>query len=69
ELLEKGRQALDLEERVEIYRALQRLLVEENPFLFLYSPNNLYVSLPEVKGFVPMSNQSLIMLKKTWLDK
>ncbi len=69
ELLEKGRQALDLEERVTIYQSLQKLLVEENPFLFLYSPNNLYVSSLAVKDFVPMSNQSLIMLKKTWLDK
>jgi peptide/nickel transport system substrate-binding protein len=69
ELLELGRQALNLQNRVLIYKEIQRVLVEENPFLFLYSPNNLYVSSNAVKDFVPMSNQSLIMLKKVWVDK
>lgn len=68
-LLEQGRQAVILADRVNIYKELQRILVQENPFLFLYSPNNLYVTALHVKDFTPMSNQSLVLMKNVWLDK
>jgi len=63
ELLEKGRTTTGYQARKEIYNEIQRILVEESPFLFLYSPNNLYASQKAVKGFVPMSNESLIYLR------
>jgi peptide/nickel transport system substrate-binding protein len=54
ELLERGRATTDQAERAEIYNEVQRLLVEEQPGIFLYYPievravNNRLQGLPEI---------------------
>ncbi|HPE69225.1 MAG TPA: ABC transporter substrate-binding protein [Thermotogota bacterium] len=65
ELLEAGRLETNLQKQYEIYAELQYLLVEESPFIFLYSPNNLFASTLRVSGFSPMPNESLTELRVT----
>lgn len=50
QLLEEARQTLKEEERVEKYREFQKILIEDVPALFLYSPYYLYVVSEKVKG-------------------
>jgi len=69
ELLEAGRTTHDPEERTEIYKELQRKLVEDVAAVFLY-PRNYYQAMQQhVKGFTAMPTGSIMYLRDTWLDK
>ncbi len=68
ELLDEGRSAVDNDERREIYDEIQKILIEDSPVIFLYSPNNLFASQENVEGFAPMSNESLTSLKYTYFE-
>jgi len=50
ELLRDIRQELDKEKRIEKYKEFQKILSEESPVIFLYSPYYLYPVSSEVKG-------------------
>ena len=50
-LLEEGRLTNDLKLRLEKYKKFQELIVEDEPAIFLYSPNYTYVQSKEIKGF------------------
>jgi len=69
ELLEKGKREVNFEKRKEIYDKVQRILAEEVPFIFLYSPNKIYVGQKYVKAFELLSNESLEFLKETYIEK
>jgi len=49
-LLEDARQTVDQEERTEKYAEFQKLLIEDAPAIFLYSPTYLYPVNKKVKG-------------------
>lgn len=49
-LLEEARQTLSGEERAVKYREFQKLLNEDAPVVFLYSPSYIYVASPKLKG-------------------
>jgi peptide/nickel transport system substrate-binding protein len=49
-LLEIMREEMDPEKRREQYKAFQQIITKENPSVFLYSPNYLYVVSSKVKG-------------------
>lgn len=49
-LLEEARQTLSGEERAAKYREFQKLLSEDAPVVFLYSPSYIYVTSPKLKG-------------------
>jgi peptide/nickel transport system substrate-binding protein len=49
-LLESIREEMDPEKRREEYKSFQQILANENPAVFLYSPNYLYVVNNSVKG-------------------
>lgn len=68
ELLDNGRITVEKADRKNIYDELQKILVEESPIIFLYSPNVLFASQKTVKDFRVLSNESLIFLRETWLD-
>ncbi len=51
-LLEKGRITMDWAERVKIYRAFHRLLAEDEPVAFLYSPDSLSALNRKVQGLM-----------------
>jgi peptide/nickel transport system substrate-binding protein len=50
-LILAGRETMDFEERAEIYQEWQQLLVEEAPYVFLYSENEAFVHTPDLKNF------------------
>jgi peptide/nickel transport system substrate-binding protein len=53
ELLEAGRRTFDQEKRKAIYGALQDILAEEQPVIFLYVPDALPVVAARVRGIEP----------------
>lgn len=50
ELLDQARQETDEGKRIEAYRQLQKIMADEVPAIFLYSPNFLYPVNQKVKG-------------------
>ena len=50
ELLQDARQTLDQELREEKYAEFQKLLIEDVPCIFLYSPSYIYPVNKKVKG-------------------
>lgn len=52
-LLEKGRRTIDREERKVIYRNVHELLAEEQPCVFLYNADLLFVSHQRIDGIAP----------------
>lgn len=51
-LLEKGKQVAEGPERAEVYKKLQRLLVDDAPWAFLYEGEHLIGMQKNVKGFI-----------------
>lgn len=49
-LLEQARQTLDWRERMEKYDSFQKLIVDDAPAVFLFSPYYLFVAKDEIKG-------------------
>lgn len=49
-LLEKARQTLDKEERIEALEEFQNILIENAAAVFLYTPDHLYLVSSEIKG-------------------
>lgn len=50
-LLEDGRLSLDLNARRDKYKKFQKIIAEDEPAIFLYSPNYIYVQSKKIKGF------------------
>jgi len=50
-LLEDGRLSSDLKARREKYKKFQEIIAEDEPAIFLYSPNYTYVQSKKIKGF------------------
>ena len=50
-LLEDARKTLNPSERIKKYQDFQKLIVEEMPALFLYSPYYLYAHTKKINGF------------------
>ncbi|MFH1582889.1 MAG: peptide ABC transporter substrate-binding protein [Candidatus Falkowbacteria bacterium] len=50
-LLEDGRLSSELEVRREKYKKFQEIIAEDEPVIFLYSPNYTYVQSKKIKGF------------------
>jgi len=66
ELLDRGRSEADIHSRRDIYNDLQKILVEESPIIFIYSPNTIFATNNSVDGFKSLANESLIFLRETW---
>jgi peptide/nickel transport system substrate-binding protein len=68
-LLDDGRVTVDPEKRKTIYNDVQKTLVDNAPWVWLYVGYEYRLMQPYVKNFTPMSNGSLVYLKNAWLDK
>jgi peptide/nickel transport system substrate-binding protein len=55
-LLEAGRTNLNIEQRKEVYKKIQRLIVEAAPDIFIGIPKNLAAVRKNVKGFELFAN-------------
>jgi peptide/nickel transport system substrate-binding protein len=51
ELLEDARLSLDMSKRQEKYKKFQEIIVEDEPAIFMYSPNYVYIQEKTIKGF------------------
>jgi peptide/nickel transport system substrate-binding protein len=58
-LLDEGRRAIDRVQRKEAYFKLHRLIHEDQPYTFLYSPQSHYAWSRRVKGVSPVDVSSL----------
>jgi peptide/nickel transport system substrate-binding protein len=67
-LLERGRRAIDINERRVIYGAVQRIVARDLPYIPLWWVNNVIVQQPSLKGFVPYPDGDLISLKNVSLS-
>ena len=67
-LLEQGRSTSDLDKRYAVYQQANKLLVDDAPYVYFYSPETLRAWKPYVEGFVNRPDQ-LNVLWTTWLNK
>jgi peptide/nickel transport system substrate-binding protein len=67
-LLEQGRSSSDFDKRFAIYQQANKLLVDDAPYVYFYTPLSLRAWKPYVQGFVNRPDQ-LNALWTTWLDK
>jgi peptide/nickel transport system substrate-binding protein len=69
ELLQQARRETDPEARAQLYRDVQRILVEEAPAVFLITSNEYRITQPYVRGFTHLPTQSIMYLRDVWLNQ
>jgi len=62
-LLERGRWAVDINQRRAIYSEVQKIVARELPYIPLWWVKNVIVRRPALRGFVPYPDGDLISLK------
>jgi peptide/nickel transport system substrate-binding protein len=67
-LLDQGRQELDPNKRKEIYDQVQKILIDDLPYIYLMTQGSVNAWQPYVKGY-DVRPDSAISFKSTWLDK
>ncbi len=67
-LLDQGRQELDPEKRKAIYEQVQKILIDDLPYIYLMTQGSVNAWQPYVKGY-DVRPDSAISFKTTWLDK
>lgn len=67
-LLTEGRQALQQSSRVAIYDQVQKILVNDLPYIYLFRTDSVNAWLPTVHGYKILPN-SAIRFRETWLSK
>jgi peptide/nickel transport system substrate-binding protein len=60
---------LDQERRAAMLREVWRIVAEEQPFTFLFYPENLVALKSDVRGFVHHPQLDLYRLNDWWLDR
>lgn len=68
ELLDRGRQVSDVNERRAVYQEAQHLIFELAPHVFLFHSAQYEAIRPNVHGFEHYPNTSYISFSRTWLD-
>lgn len=68
ELLDQGRQTADTEERRTVYEQINREIVDEAPYIYLYNPLEINVYGTHVQGYEARPDQA-IQFVSTWLDR
>ena len=68
QLLEEGLREQDQEKRNEIYQRAQELIIEEAPWIMLYTSNTFEGMKANVRGFVHSLSGSFHALRETWIE-
>ena len=68
ELLAEGRSTADPEERLGIYEEINRIIVDEAPYIYLYNPLEINAYRPVVQNYHARPDQA-IRFVETWLDR
>ena len=66
-LTERARRCLDIDERVELYRKVEDLLVEEAPVIFLYHDRGVVPHSRKVEGLKLFLTPPMVRPEKIWL--
>jgi peptide/nickel transport system substrate-binding protein len=69
ELIEQGMAATEQAERAEIYQEIQRILLEDLPWINLFVANQFEAMKSYVKGYTHIPTGSNIAFRETWLDE
>ena len=69
DLLDKARGELDHAKRKEMYTRIQRIILDENPHVFLFNTIKVDALQGYVKGYEPQYTAFRETLRQTWLDK
>jgi peptide/nickel transport system substrate-binding protein len=69
ELIDAGIASTDPEERAEIYREIQEILLEDLPWINLFIANQYEAMKTDVMGYVHIPTGSGVSYKVTWLDR
>ena len=69
DLLDKARVELDRGKRKEMYSRIQRIILDENPHIFLFNGVKLDALQSYVQGYEPQYTGFRETIRKTWLDK
>jgi len=57
-LVDETEKVLDEAKKLEMYKQIQQTILDDGPYAILYYPLNQYAARDNVKGFVPMNNNS-----------
>ena len=68
ELLDEGRLAQDPAERRDIYAQINKQIVDDAPYIYLYNPLNINAYRPYVEGYQARPDQAIRFID-TWLNK
>lgn len=69
ELMAEGLREQDQEKRKEIYQRCQELIIEDAPWIMLYTSNTFEGMRANVKGFVHSLSGSFFALRETWIHQ
>lgn len=67
ELLDAGRRTADTEARREIYAEVNRIIVDEAPYIYIFNPMNIQAYRPNVRGYRARADQA-IRFVEVWLE-
>ena len=68
ELLDAGRATADVDERRDIYAEVNRAIVDDAPYIYIYNPLNIQAYRPEVQGYEARADQAIRFLE-TYLER
>ncbi|MDF1522218.1 MAG: ABC transporter substrate-binding protein [Trueperaceae bacterium] len=68
ELLDQARVIADPAERRPLYEEINRAIVDDAPYVYLYNPLQPHAYAPDVEGFQARADQALRFVR-TWLDR
>jgi peptide/nickel transport system substrate-binding protein len=69
ELVQQGKEATDQEERAQIYRRIQEIILEDVNWVNLFIASQYEAMKDYVKGYVHIATGSNVSFKETWLDQ
>jgi peptide/nickel transport system substrate-binding protein len=68
ELLDEARMVTDFDERRELYAEINRQIVDDAPYIYLYNELQIHGYRPDVRGFSARTDQA-VRFVRTWLDR
>ncbi|MFO8149635.1 MAG: ABC transporter substrate-binding protein [Trueperaceae bacterium] len=68
ELLDEARVLPDPDARRDLYEQVNRAIVDEAPYIYLYNPLVIHAYRPDVQGFETRADQA-VRFVRTWLDR
>ncbi|TVR93385.1 MAG: ABC transporter substrate-binding protein [Trueperaceae bacterium] len=68
ELLDEARMLPEFDARRPLYEQINRAIVDEAPYIYLYNPLEIHAYAPDVMGFAARADQA-VRFVTTWLDR